>query len=92
VCSLSVVLSIDTRFWRVARGTLTRGWIYYRDKPMETPSFDRYGRRSPVFWLIAGVLILLNVWFDYYHPLGFMFDVVVGIVLLIQYLNKSTPA
>ena len=39
-----------------------------------------------------GVLILLNVWFDYYHPLGFIFDVVVGMVLLIQYLNKSTPA
>jgi hypothetical protein len=93
VCSLSVVLSIDTRFWRAAaRGILTFGWIYWRNKPMENPPFDRYGRRSPVLWVIVGVLILLNVWFDYYHPLGFIFDVVVGVVLLIRYLNKSTPA
>jgi polyferredoxin len=71
-------------------GTLTGGWIYWRRKPMETLS-DRY-RRWPVFWMIVGMVILLNIWFDYYHPLGFIFDVVVGIVLLIQYLNKSTPA
>ena len=59
---------------------------------METPSFDRYGHRSPAFWVIVGLAILLNVWFDYYHPIGFMFVVVVGVVLLIWYLSKSTPA
>ncbi len=58
---------------------------------MEIPSSDRLGRRSPAFWLIVGVLILLNVWYDYYHPLGIIFDVVVAVVLLIWYLNKSRP-
>ena len=50
------------------------------------------GRRSPVTWVIVGMLMLLNIWYDYYHPLGIMFDVIGGVVLLIWYLNKSTPA
>jgi hypothetical protein len=48
--------------------------------------------RSPAFWAMVGVLILLNIWYDYYHPLGIMFDIVGAVVLLIWYLNKSTPA
>jgi hypothetical protein len=60
--------------------------------PMENPPSDRLGRRSPLTWVIVGVLILLNVWYDYYHPLGIMFDVVLAVVLLIWYLNKSKPA
>lgn len=34
-------------------------------------------KRSPAFWVMAGLLILLNLWFDYYHPLGFIMDVVI---------------
>ena len=60
-------------------------------EPMEIPSSDRLRRRSPAFWLIVGVLILLNVWYDYYHPLGIIFDVILAVVLLIWYLNKSRP-
>src|ERR1700739_2662731 len=41
--------------------------------PMEIPSLDRIKRRSPVFWVIAVVLILLNIWYDYYNPLGIVF-------------------
>jgi hypothetical protein len=52
---------------------------------------DRFGR-SPAFWVMVGVLILLNIWYDNYHPLGIMFDVVGAVVLLIWYLDKSTPA
>ncbi len=58
---------------------------------METPSSGRLGR-SPAFWVIVGVLILLNVWYDYYHPLGIMFDVVLAVGLLVWYLSKSGPA
>jgi hypothetical protein len=58
---------------------------------MELPSSDRLGRRSTAFWLIVGVLILLNVWYDYYHPLGIIFDVILAVVLLIWYLHKSRP-
>jgi hypothetical protein len=41
--------------------------------------------------VIVGALLALNVWYDYHHPLGIMFDVVLAVVLLIWYLNKSKP-
>ena len=62
---------------------------------METPaphSSDRLARRSPAFWVIVVVLVALNVWYDYYHPLGIIFDVILAVVVLIWYLNRSTPA
>jgi hypothetical protein len=58
---------------------------------METPSFGRLRRRSPLFWVIVTVLIVLNIWYDYHNPRGIVFDVI-AVVLLIRYLNKSTPA
>jgi len=42
-------------------------------------------------WLVLVALILLNVWYDYRHPLGIMFDVVLAVGLLIWYLSKSKP-
>ena len=59
---------------------------------MENPPSDRLARRSPAFWVIVVVLLALNVWYDYYHPLGIMFDVVLGVGLLIWYLSKSKAA
>jgi len=44
---------------------------------------------SPVLWVITATIILLNVWFDYYHPLGIIFDVIVGLVILVVYLKES---
>jgi hypothetical protein len=41
---------------------------------------------------MVGVLLLLNVWYDYYHPLGIIFDVILAVVVLIWYLNRSAPA
>jgi hypothetical protein len=61
-------------------------------EPMGIPPSDRLARRSPAFWVIVVVLGALNVWYDYYHPLGIVFDVVGAVVVLIWYLNKSTPA
>jgi DNA-directed RNA polymerase subunit RPC12/RpoP len=60
-------------------------------KPMETTFLDRLKPRSPVSWVILAVLIALNVWYDYHHPLGIMFDVVLAVGLLIWYLSKSKP-
>ncbi len=59
---------------------------------MGSPPSDRLARRSPAFWVIVVVVLALNIWYDYYHPLGIMFDVVLAVVLLIWYLNKSKPA
>jgi hypothetical protein len=53
---------------------------------------DQPGGRSPITWVLVTLLILLNVWYDYYHPLGIMFDVVLAVALFVWYLNKSTPA
>lgn len=61
-------------------------------EPMGSPPSDRLARRSPAFWVIVVVVLALNIWYDYYHPLGIMFDVVLAVVLLIWYLNKSKPA
>jgi len=35
--------------------------------------------------VIVVVVVLLNLWYDYYHPLGIMFDVVLALVLLVRY-------
>ncbi len=56
-----------------------------------TPPSDTPPGRSPTFWAIVTVLIALNIWYDYYHPLGVMFDVLLGVFLLIRYLGKSKP-
>lgn len=36
-------------------------------------------------WCVIAVLLGLNFWFDYYHPLGFFIDVVILIVLWIKW-------
>jgi hypothetical protein len=60
-------------------------------EPLQTTFLDRFRPRSHVSWVVAVVLILLNTWYDYYHPLGIIFDVVLAVVLLIWYLSKSPP-
>jgi hypothetical protein len=42
--------------------------------------------------VILLTLFALNVWYDYHHPLGIMFDVVLAVGLLIWYLNKYCDA
>ncbi len=60
----------------------------FRDEQMETPSPNRF-EASPGFWVLIVAAVLLNVWYDYYHPLGIIFDVIIGVGLLVAYLNKS---
>jgi|HubBroStandDraft_6_1064221.scaffolds.fasta_scaffold90848_2 hypothetical protein len=47
--------------------------------------FDRLKGRSPVFRAFLALLLALNFWFDYHHPRGIIFDVVILIVLAIAY-------
>jgi len=43
-------------------------------------------RRTGIFvWPLLAVVIALNLWYDYYHPLGIMADVVIVIVLCIRW-------
>ena len=55
---------------------------------METPSPNRF-EASSGFWVLIGAALLLNIWYDYYHPRGIIFDVIFGFILLIAYLRKS---
>jgi hypothetical protein len=56
---------------------------------MKTHSSNRF-RRSPAFWVMVGVLILLNVWFDYYHPIGILFDVIIGVIWFFKSSSRPT--
>jgi hypothetical protein len=33
-------------------------------------------------WVILAALVGLNLWFDYYHPIGLLADVVIAAVLI----------
>jgi len=59
-------------------------------KPMTTPSSDRPLRRSPAFWAMVVVLVLANLWYDFYHPLGLIFDVLLLLSLLVIELRKPS--
>jgi len=61
-------------------------------KPTDTTPFGGFIRRSPAFWVIVAVLLLLNILYDYYHPLGVVFDAIAAILLLIWHLNKPRRA
>jgi hypothetical protein len=41
--------------------------------------FDTPERSWP-FWIIVVVAVVLNGWFDYYHPLGILFDIIIVII------------
>ena len=56
---------------------------------METPQTNRF-ERSPGLWVIIAAIVLLNLWFDYYHPLGFVLDGIIAVVLFAAYLKKSS--
>ena len=36
------------------------------------------------FWAIVVVLVILNGWWDYYHPLGILFDVIIVIIWAVR--------
>jgi hypothetical protein len=58
-------------------------------KAVKTPSSDRPSRRSPAFWAIVVILVLLNIWYDIRHPFFLVFDVVLVLGLLAVELRKS---
>jgi hypothetical protein len=68
-----------------------RAWTSKFREPMGNAPSDQLARRSPTVWMIVVALVLLNIWYDCYHPLGIMFDLVLAVGLLIWYLSKSKP-
>jgi hypothetical protein len=47
-----------------------------------------YKGRSPWFWTIIPVAILLNIAWDFYDPRALVIDVVLAAVVLVKYFNK----
>ena len=53
--------------------------------PLSIPDDKRAGSGFPIlfdphpwsFWIIVVVAVVLNGWFDYYHPLGILFDIII---------------
>jgi len=39
--------------------------------------------RSFVFWVIVLLLVLLNIWYDYYSPRAIVFDVIAAVALFV---------
>jgi hypothetical protein len=49
--------------------------------------FSRVGDLSAMTWVLGVILLALNFWFDYYHPIGFIFDSILLVSLCIWLLK-----
>jgi hypothetical protein len=60
----------------------------------DTPSFvDWCKGRSPVFWALLFLLVILDILYDFYEPRGFILDLIAAAVLLVWYRHRiSSPA
>lgn len=47
---------------------------------------------GPRLWAIVAVAIGVNLWYDYYHPLGLIVDGIVIVVLLFKWLSDEWPS
>ena len=47
-------------------------------------------KRSPAFWVMVVLLIAVNVWFDYYHPIGIILDFIIGMVWFLRSSSSTT--
>ena len=48
--------------------------------------------KSRLFWIFLAFLVVLNIWFDYYHPLGITFDIIaVAVLALVGLKFWKTP-
>jgi hypothetical protein len=56
---------------------------------METTPSERPTRVSPVAWAIIVAVVLLNIWYDYHHPRGIILDIIIALIVVVRYLNKS---
>lgn len=46
--------------------------------------FDK-PERSRLPWVLVPLVVVLNGWFDYYHPRGFLFDIIYVIALVVAW-------
>lgn len=51
--------------------------------------FSRLGEVSATTWVFGAMLLVLNIWYDFYHSSGFILDGLILISLFIWFLKSS---
>ena len=73
---------------RIARMSDPLSFPYNKRAGGRVSLFDR-SERPWTFWTMVAILIGLNGWFDYYHPLGLLFDIIIVIALVVVWARQS---
>jgi accessory gene regulator protein AgrB len=53
---------------------------------------EQLRKRPRSFLLVILIVVILNIWFDYYRPLGVLFDVILLSALFRSYLRSRYRA
>ena len=62
---------------------------YLQASTGHTSLFDWPPKHSWSFWIVVVAIVMLNGWFDYYHPRGILFDIIVVIILAVRSDRRS---
>jgi hypothetical protein len=46
------------------------------------------GEHPPLLWVVILLFVILNIWFDYYHPFWAVVDGIAVVVVFVVYLAK----
>jgi hypothetical protein len=46
-------------------------------------------KRWWLIWVLGVVAVVLNGWFDYHHPLGLLFDILIVVILAVRFGIRS---
>ncbi len=77
-----ITLLREYQLWRQREQAAT----LQKTTEVETRSRSPF-ERSPGVWVIVGGLLLLNVWFDYYHPVWLIIDGVIVFIVIVELMS-----
>jgi hypothetical protein len=60
--------------------------------PGEDNFFDRLVGRPRSFWFVVLAVVIVDICWDYFHPLGVLFDVILIAALFGSYLKSRNRA
>jgi len=50
--------------------------------------FEKNRSEKPSIVILVALLAIANLWYDYYHPVGLLFDIIIAIFLLKYLVTK----
>jgi hypothetical protein len=95
--SRDILYSLDWEdsSWGLAQLIRFLVWHSYEKGGPSFPSVGKLGtaklnrphvKDHPVaLWTLIAAVVALSIWWDLYHPLGILFDIVIVIVLVVRY-------